>query len=84
MTDSTVEDSTVTTTSDSAKYPIPDKVYSALKWVGLFVLPAISVCVSSIGIAWGWPHVGAIAVTFSAVGTAIGASIGVSQIASKS
>lgn len=39
---------------ETTGYLIPDKVYDGLKWVGLIALPALAVCVQTIGTAAGW------------------------------
>lgn len=64
-------------------YIVPDKVYDILKWVGLVVIPAIATLVGAVGTAWGWPHLTAIVTTITAVGTFIGAVIGVSAATGK-
>lgn len=78
MTDSTNE-TTITDTSAPA-WLIPDKAYDVLKWVGLVVLPALSLFVGTVGPAWGWTHVDAIVTTLNALGILAGALIGVSAI----
>lgn len=78
MTDSTNE-TTITDTSAPA-WLIPDKAYDVLKWVGLAVLPALSLFVGTVGPAWGWTHVDAIVTTLNALGILAGALIGVSAI----
>ena len=78
MTDSTNE-TTITDTSAPA-WLIPDKAYDVLKWVGLVVLPALSLFVGTVGPAWGWTHVDAIVTTLNALGSLAGALIGVSAI----
>lgn len=78
MTDSTNE-TTITDTSAPA-WLIQDKAYDVLKWVGLVVLPALSLFVGTVGPAWGWTHVDAIVTTLNALGVLAGALIGVSAI----
>ena len=78
MTDSTNE-TTITDTSAPA-WLIPDKAYDVLKWVGLVVLPALSLFVGTVGPAWGWTHVDAIVTTLNALGILAGTLIGVSAI----
>ena len=78
MTDSTNE-TTITDTSAPA-WLIPDKAYDVLKWVGLVVLPALSLFVGTVGPAWGWTHVDAIVTTLNALGILAGDLIGVSAI----
>ena len=59
---------------------IPSRVYDILKWLGLIVLPALSLFVGTVGPAWGWTHVDAIVITLNALGILAGALIGVSAI----
>ena len=66
--------------SQYPKYWLPDKVYGALKWIGLLALPAIGWLYQSIGAIWGLPYVSEVSLTVSAVGTAIGVLIGASQL----
>lgn len=65
------------------KYLLSDKAYSALKWLGLIALPAISVFISVVGPVWGWPNTDAWVTTINAAGVLIGALIGVSQATAK-
>lgn len=37
-----------------ANRAIPSRVYDILKWLGLIVLPALALFVSTVGPAWGW------------------------------
>lgn len=62
------------------KWLIPDKAYDVLKWVGLVVLPAAATAVSTVGVAWGMPHVQEVVTTITGVGTFIGVVIGVSAL----
>ena len=62
---------------------IPSRVYDVLKWVGLIVLPACATFMLTIGQTWGIPYAGEIATTIVAVGTMIGAVIGVSTYNAK-
>ena len=63
-----------------ANRAIPSRVYDILKWLGLIVLPALALFVSTVGPAWGWTHVDAIVTTLNALGILAGALIGVSAI----
>lgn len=65
------------------RYILSDKLYDILKWVGLVVIPATATLVGAVGTAWGWPHLTAIVTTITAVGTFIGAVIGVSAATGK-
>lgn len=67
-------------TGKENKYLLPDKAYGTLKWVALIVLPALAVFVHVVGPAWGLPYVDQIVTTLNALGTLIGALIGVSAI----
>ena len=57
---------------------IPDKVYDALKWLCILVLPALSSLYSTLAGIWGWPFAEQVPQTLSAVGLAVGTVIGVS------
>lgn len=65
------------------EYLLPDKVYTALKWLGLIACPAIATFVGVVGPVWGMPHVDAVVTTINAVGLLIGALIGASAITAK-
>ena len=56
-----------------------DNVYKVLKWLGLIVIPSLSVLIKSIFQVWGLPYGDAIATTLTAIGAFIGAIIGVSS-----
>lgn len=59
-------------------YLIPDKAYTALKWLAMLGIPALSTFVQAIGTIWGFDLAEPIALTITAVGTFIGGIIGVS------
>lgn len=59
---------------------IPDKVYDVLKWVALIALPALATFYSIVGKVWGWPYIGEVTTTITALGTLIGALIGLSTL----
>ena len=70
-------------TADSDTVPswlIPDRVYDVLKWVGLITLPALAVCVQTIGTAADWTGTDLTVTILTALGTLIGALIGASTI----
>lgn len=67
-------------TGDVPDWLIPSRVYDILKWLGLIVLPALALFVSTVGPAWDWTHVDAIVTTLNALGILAGALIGVSAI----
>lgn len=62
---------------------IPDRVYDVLKWVGLIALPALAVCVQTIGTAAGWTGTDLTVTILTALGTLVGALIGASTIKAK-
>ena len=80
MTDENTKPKTAGTEPTVPDWLIPSRVYDILKWLGLIVLPALAVFVSTVGPAWGWPHVDAIVTTLNALGILAGALIGVSAI----
>ena len=59
---------------------IPNRVYDALKWVGLIVCPALAVFVQTIGPAWGFADTSAVVLTLNAAGALIGVLIGASAL----
>lgn len=67
------------------KWLIPDRVYGVAKWVGLIVLPALAVCFGTVAPAWGLDAgvSQAVVLTLNAVGTCVGAVIGVTTAAAK-
>lgn len=62
---------------------LPDKAYNILKWAGLVLVPALATLLGAVGTAWGWPHLTAIVTTITAIGTFIGALVGVSAATGK-
>lgn len=65
---------------DTTGYLIPNEVYDVLKWVGLIALPAIAVCVQTIGTAAGWSGTDLTVTILTALGTLVGALIGASAL----
>lgn len=61
-------------------YILPDKLYNVLKWVGLFVLPALATLVKTVGVAVGFEYADVAATIITAVGTFIGVIIGASAV----
>lgn len=59
---------------------LPNKVYDVLKWGGLIVCPALATLILAVGGAVGWADAQTAAVIVTAVGTFIGAIIGVSAV----
>lgn len=78
----TIEEQATADTTAPA-WLIPDKLYGALKWLGLIAFPALAFFVGAVGPAWGWPYVDAIVTTLNALGTLCGMLIGASAIKAK-
>lgn len=55
-----------------------NKTYDKLKYIALYVLPALATLILTLGGIWGIPNTEAIAGTVTAVDTFIGALIGIS------
>lgn len=64
-------------------YIISDKLYHALKWLGLIACPAVATFIGAVFPAWGIPNADAIVLTLNATGVLIGALVGVSAATSK-
>lgn len=58
---------------------LPNNVYDFLKWFALIALPAFGTFYAVVGTTWGLPYVEPIKTTCLALGTLIGACIGVSS-----
>lgn len=65
------------------QYFLPDRVYTALKWLGLIACPALATFVGVVGPVWGLPHTDAIVTTINATGLLIGALIGASAVTAR-
>lgn len=59
---------------------LPDKLYDALKWVCLIMLPALAVLYFTLAKIWGLPYGAEITATINAVALFIGALIGISHV----
>lgn len=57
---------------------LSNKQYDFLKWFALVCLPAFGVCYATLGNAWSLPYIEQVKTTCLALGTFIGALIGVS------
>jgi hypothetical protein len=57
---------------------LSDKAYEILKWLCLICIPAVAVFISQVGDAIGIQNVDTVVLVLNAVGTLIGALIGVS------
>lgn len=56
-----------------------NKLYDALKWVALIVLPALAVFYTSLAGIWGLPYAEAVPDTIMAIDLLLGALLGVSS-----
>jgi hypothetical protein len=59
-------------------FPFSDKVYSYLKWAAAIAIPAACALVGAVGLSVSWGGTGAAVTVIAAVGTFIGALVGVS------
>ena len=66
--------------NQTPEWLLPDKVYDVLKWVGLIVCPALATLILAVGNSVGWADAQTAAVIVTAIGTFIGAIIGVSTV----
>lgn len=65
------------------EYILPEKVYKILKWLGLVAIPAIATFIGTVGTACGWEATALAVTVTTAVGTLVGALLGVSQATAK-
>lgn len=65
------------------KYWLPDKVYTALKWIGLAALPTLSWVYQALAALWQLPCANEVSSTIAIVGTAIAVLIGASSLKAK-
>jgi ABC-type transport system involved in multi-copper enzyme maturation permease subunit len=57
-----------------------NKVYDFLKWLAMFVLPALALLVQSVFSIWGIPYGEQISATIVAINAFLGACLGISNI----
>ena len=57
---------------------LPNKVYDALKWIVLVVIPALTTAYVGLSTIWGWPYADEVAKTSAVVCTLLGALLGIS------
>lgn len=57
-----------------------NKVYDFLKWLAMFVLPALALLVQSVFSIWGFPYGEQISATIVAINAFLGACLGISNI----
>lgn len=56
-----------------------NRTYDILKYVCMFVLPALSALILSLGQIWSFPYYEQIALTVSAINTFLGCCLGISS-----
>lgn len=56
-----------------------NKVYDILKWVCMIAIPAIGTLYAALSAIWGWGYSEQIVGTISAVNTALGVILGISN-----
>ena len=56
-----------------------NKTYDALKYVALIIIPALATFANAIGVIWGVPHTNDVAMTITAFGVFLGATLGISS-----
>lgn len=56
-----------------------NKTYDILKYIALYVLPALATLILTLGGIWGLPYSEAIAGTITAIDTFLGAILGISS-----
>jgi hypothetical protein len=59
---------------------LSNRVYDALKWIALIVLPAIATLYGALAPTWGWPYAEQIVYTITAVDTFLGTILGISNL----
>lgn len=59
---------------------LPDKVYDALKWITIVLLPAVATLYFALSGIWGFPYAEQVIGTISAIETFLGALLGISTI----
>ena len=58
----------------------PDKVYDVLKWIALYLLPALGTLYFALSGIWGFPYGEQVVGTITAVDTFIGVLLGISTV----
>lgn len=56
----------------------PDKVYDVLKWIALYLLPALGTLYFALSGIWGFPYGEQVVGTITAVDTFVGVLLGIS------
>jgi len=55
-----------------------NKIYDALKWVVMVVIPALTTAYVGLSGIWGWPYATEVAKTSAVICTLLGALLGIS------
>lgn len=61
------------------KFTLSDSAYSVLKWIALYLLPALGTLYFALSGIWGLPYGEAIVGTITAIDTFIAAILGISS-----
>ena len=69
--------------TQAPKYWLPDKAYTALKWVGLAALPTLSWFYQALAAVWGLPYATEVSTTLAVCGTFFAVLIGASALVKK-
>lgn len=56
-----------------------NKIYDALKWVAMYLLPALGTLYFALAGIWGWPYGEQIVGTITAIDTFLGVLLGISS-----
>lgn len=59
---------------------LKNKVYDALKWIVISILPALAVFVKAVFPVWGLPYADEISTTITAVVALLGTMLGISTV----
>ena len=62
------------------KFTLSDKTFDVLKWIALYLLPALGTLYFALSGIWGLPYGEAIVGTITAVDTFIAAILGISTV----
>ena len=55
-----------------------NKIYDALKWIVMVVIPALTTAYVGLSGVWGWPYAEEVAKTSAVICTLLGALLGIS------
>lgn len=59
---------------------IPNKIYDILKWIAVVVIDAVALFIKAVFPVWNIPYSDEITTTLIAIGTLLGAILGISAI----